>query len=881
MRPSSEIRETFLKYFEDRGHKRVKSGPLVPRNDPTLLFANAGMNQFKEVFLGQEKRDYLRAATSQKCMRVSGKHNDLETVGRTARHHTFFEMLGNFSFGDYFKKKAVEFAWELCTEVYGLPADRLRITVFREDDEAYELWHRHVGIAESRIFRLGEKENFWSMGETGPCGPCSEIHFDHGTSPLGHTDCDPECSCGRFLEIWNLVFMQFDRDSGGTLNSLPQPSIDTGMGLERITSLIQGVNSNYDTDLFIPILNEAGRMSGHPYGEDPDQDTSLRILADHSRSCMFLIDDGVVPGNDGRGYVLRKILRRAIRHGRLLGMHEPFIFTLTALVGDLMKEAYPELEKSRDYAAKVVRYEEEKFSVTLDLGLERLDEVFEKTRKAGQKQVSGADIFKLYDTFGFPLDLARDIAEERGFRIDEEGFGAELEKQRVRARASWKGGATTVEPIFKELAEEGLSTEFLGYEEVADVSSQVLLILQENQRVDSLPEGESGQVILTRSPFYAEAGGQVGDRGSLEGDSVYARVEDTVSPVSGIRLHTVQVARGSLTTGQKVVCRVETDQRLRTTRNHTATHLLHAALRDVLGEHVKQAGSLVAPDRLRFDFTHYRPLGGRAIRHLEELVNEKIRQNIAVQTKIRSLDEAIQDGAMALFGEKYQEQVRVVSIPGFSMELCGGTHVSRTGDISLFKITSEGSISAGVRRVEAITGSAAVERFLDDEAILQELTNSLKVPTARVQSSVEQLSQELKESQRELERLRLELAQKQAGSAVSQARDVAGVRVVSRRVENLDRGGFRTLADNLCNQLGSGVVVLGMADNGKVSLIAMVSADLTDKLRADQLIRQIAPLIKGGGGGRADMAEAGGKDASRLDEALENSFAAVAASLKA
>ena len=879
MSTSSEIRETFLRYFEGHGHKRVKSGPMVPRNDPTLLFTNAGMNQFKEVFLGQEKRDYLRAATSQKCMRVSGKHNDLETVGRTARHHTFFEMLGNFSFGDYFKKEAIEFAWELCTEVYGLASDRLRITVFREDNEAYDLWHDRIGISESKIFRLGEKENFWAMGETGPCGPCSEIHFDHGTSPLGHTDCNPECSCGRFLEIWNLVFMQFDRDAAGTLNPLPKPSIDTGMGLERITSLLQGVNNNYDTDLFAPILDEAGRICGHPYGEDPDQDTSLRILADHSRSCMFLIDDGVVPGNDGRGYVLRKILRRAIRHGRILGMHEPFIFTLTALVGDLMKEAYPELDKSRDYAAKVVRYEEEKFSATLDLGLERLQDVFEKTHSAGQTLVPGADIFKMYDTFGLPLDLARDIAQERGFQIDEEGFAAELEQQRIRARASWKGGATTVEPIYRELAEEGLSTEFLGYEQVSDVSAQVLLILKQNERVGSLEEGESGQVVLSRSPFYAESGGQVGDRGSLEGDDVYVRVEDTVNPVSGLRLHAVQVARGTLTTGHKVICQVQTDQRQRTARNHTATHLLHAALRDVLGEHAKQAGSLVAPDRLRFDFTHYRPLGGRAIRHLEELVNEKIRQNIALQTEISDLDDAIQKGATALFGEKYQERVRVVSIPGFSKELCGGTHVLRTGDIALFKITSEGSISAGVRRMEAITGNAAIERFLDDEEILQGLTDSLKVAAPRVLDSVARLGQELKESQRELERLRLELAQKQAGSAVSQAREVAGVPVVSRRVENLDRGGFRTLADNLCRQLGSGVVVLGMAGNGKASLIAMVSSDLTDKVKADQLIRQIAPLIKGGGGGRAEMAEAGGKDASRLDEALESSFAAVEASL--
>ncbi len=877
---SDEAREVFLQYFEDRGHKRVKSSSLVPQNDPTLLFTNAGMNQFKDVFLGSESRDYQRAVTSQKCMRVSGKHNDLETVGRTPRHHTFFEMLGNFSFGDYFKREAIEYAWELCTQIYRLPEERLRATVYREDDEAHELWRRHAGVREQWIYRLGKKDNFWQMGETGPCGPCSEIHYDMLESPAGHRDCEPDCSCGRYLEIWNLVFMQFDRDASGELTPLPRPSIDTGMGLERISCLVQGVTSNYDTDLFVPIIQEACRLTGVEYGKDPKSDVSLRILADHSRSCSFLIHDGVVPGNEGRGYVLRKILRRGIRHGKMLGREEPFIYRLTKVVSELMSPAYPELEDSREYAAKVVLNEEEKFSTTLSHGLQRLEELFEKASASQPPTLPGSDLFRLYDTFGFPLDLSREIAEERGFQLDEAGFYEEMEKQRQRARASWKGGEKAVSPLHQALAERGLATEFTGYETTFQVEGQVLAIVRGEQEVKQLAEGESGQLVLNRTPFYAEAGGQVGDRGTIESPEAEARVENVFSPVTGLRFHQVQMLHGTLKVGDSVHSTVSGQLRARTARNHTATHLLHAALREVLGEHVKQAGSLVAPDRLRFDFTHYASLSSGELRQIEEIVNQKIRENIALETRIQDLDEAIRGGAMALFGEKYQNQVRVVTIPGFSVELCGGTHVQRTGDIALFKIAGESSISAGVRRLEALTGQDALERFLEAQSVLDQLSEQLKTPPSQLSEAIARLSQEAKERARDLERVQLQLAQKSAGNAREQARDVKGIRVLARRVDNLDRSGLRSLADQLKNQLGTGVIVLGSTDQGKVSLVSMVSADLTDRIPAHQLIRRLAPLVNGGGGGKPELAEAGGKDAGGLDKALEESYSAVEAMIQ-
>jgi alanyl-tRNA synthetase len=875
MRTSSEIREAFLKYFEDHGHRRVRSSSLVPQDDPTLLFTNAGMNQFKGLFLGLEKRDYVRATTSQKCMRVSGKHNDLETVGRTARHHTFFEMLGNFSFGDYFKKEAIRFAWELCAQVYGLAKERLYITVYKDDDEALALWKNDIGIPVKRIYKLGEEDNFWAMGDTGPCGPCSELHYDYGVSPLGHKDCDLTCSCGRYVEIWNLVFMQFDRDSSGATTPLPSPSIDTGMGLERISCVCQGVRSNYDTDLFVPLIQEASRLTGVRYGEAERSDVSLRITADHSRACAFLINDGVVPGNEGRGYVLRKIMRRAIRHGKMLGQEQPFLFTLATLVCELMKDAYPELLQTRDYAATVVKHEEEKFSATLNQGMSLFDDIAEKVTSRGARVLPGDELFKLYDTYGFPLDLAKEIATERDLEIDEPGFFAELEKQRERARASWKGGEKTVKEVYREMAARDLGAEFTGYGEVTDVVGVVSAIVKGEKPVKELEEGESGELVLSRTPFYAEAGGQVADKGVIETDLAHAQVTDVFSPVSGLRLHKVTVTRGAIKAGAEVRSSVNRDERRSTARHHTATHLLHAALREVLGSHVKQAGSLVAPDRLRFDFTHYRPVSRSEIREIEVIVNGRILENLPVKTEVRDLDEAIQNGAMALFGEKYQQQVRVVSVPGFSMELCGGTHVERTGDIGLFRIVSESSISAGVRRIEAIAGEVALNRYLEDDDALTRLSDLFRTRREDIVRGAEKALGDLKETQKQLEQTRLKLAQKESGG-VAEARDIKGVRVLSQRIENVDRNALRTLADQLKNKLGAGVVVLGAPTDGKVSLVVMVSEGLTDRIKANELIRRIAPLVGGGGGGKADMAEAGGKDASKLDAALEHTYAAVA-----
>ena len=878
MKSASEIREEFLNFFEARGHRRVRSGSLVPHDDPTLLFTNAGMNQFKDVFLAREKRDYCRAATSQKCMRVSGKHNDLEEVGRTPRHHTFFEMLGNFSFGDYFKKEAVDFAWELCTEVYGLPAERLAASVFESDDEAYDLWKDRIGLPESRIYRLGASENFWSMGDTGPCGPCSEIHYDMGTaSPAAASDGEPDPA--RFLEVWNLVFMQFEKDKEGKQSPLPSPSIDTGMGLERIACVLQGVQSNYDTDLFVPIIGEASRLTNVAYGEDDRSDVSLRILADHSRACAFLINDGVVPSNEGRGYVLRKILRRAIRYGKMLGTSEPFLFTLVALVADLMKGAYPELEPSREYTSRLIKAEEGKFSSTLSSGLQLLEEMFETARKKDSSQLPGSQLFRLYDTFGFPLDLAREVAEERGFQVDENGFFQEMKKQRERARASWKGAEKAVSPVYRELAENVAASEFTGYTEMEGVEGGITAVLRDGERGDRLDAGDAGEVLLDRTPFYAEGGGQIGDTGSMETETARLQVTDTYRPIQGLHVHRVEVQQGSFAVGDEVRSSVDLERRHHTARNHTATHLLHAALQDILGEHVKQSGSLVAPDRLRFDFSHFQPVSGRVIRMVEEMVNEKIRDNLKLEISVRDLEAALEAGAMALFGEKYGDQVRTVSIPGFSLELCGGSHVGATGEIALFKVTHESSISAGVRRVEAVTGLGATERFLESEGALDRLSADLRVGREGVEETVQRLSDQLRETQKKLEQMQFRLAREQTGDVVAKAREIGGVKVLVKRVADLDRTSLRSLADELKNKLQSGVVVLGAPINGKVGLVAMVSSDLTGRVKANELVSRIARTVRGGGGGRPDMAEAGGSDPSQLDVALEQAYAEVEAML--
>lgn len=881
MKSSNEIREAYLKFFENYGHKRVKSGTLVPKDDSTLLFTNAGMNQFKNVFLGTDKREYSRATTSQKCMRVSGKHNDLEMVGRTPRHHTFFEMLGNFSFGEYFKKEAIEFAWELCTEVYKLEKENLIVTVFEEDDEAWDIWKNHMGIPEKLLYRCDAKENFWAMGDTGPCGPCSELHYDLGER-VGDTTSRFGDECDRFVEIWNLVFMQFNRDATGKMTPLPRPSIDTGMGLERIACVIQGKASNYETDLFQPIIKEASRLTGVPYGNSPEQDTSLQILADHCRACMFLIDDGVVPGNEGRGYVLRKILRRAIRHGRFLGKDTPFIYTLTSLVSSLMKEAYPETLNSRDYAATVVKNEEEKFSATLSHGLNILEEIFESLEKRNEKIIPGKELFKLYDTFGFPFDLASEIAGEKGFSLDEAGFKEELEIQRKRARASWKGTGQTVNPLYQELAaRDNMGTDFTGYESITDVEGIILSILKDGKEARRLKAGETGEVILDRTPFYAESGGQAADKGVMESTLVRAEVSQVKLPVSSLRVHEVKILQGELNLGDTVSMSVNAEFRAATAGNHTSTHLLQAALRDVVGPHVKQAGSLVAPERLRFDFTHYKGLSEWEIQQIEKIVNQKIHKNIEVLTEIQDLDEAVENGATALFGEKYDQKVRVVSVPGCSKELCGGTHVNRTGDISVFKIVNESSISAGVRRIEAITGARAVQKFIEDEKILRNIASKLNSRPDELENSVSELLADFRGAQKEIEKLQVKLAQQSTSDAASEIRQIDGIKVVAREVKNADRNTMRQVADDIRNRIQSGVVVLGATSGEKVSLLVMVTADLTDRIKANELIGPVAKHVQGGGGGKPDMAEAGGKNPAGLNDALESVCPEVEKMLKA
>ncbi|MBI4482267.1 MAG: alanine--tRNA ligase [Acidobacteria bacterium] len=875
---SNELRRYFLHYFERHGHRIVQSSSLVPEKDPTLLFTNAGMNQFKNVFLGLEKRAYKRAATAQKCFRASGKHNDLENVGPSLRHHTFFEMLGNFSFGDYFKKEAIPFAWDLVTKEWNLPPERLWITIYQEDEEAFQIWNKQVGVPADRIVRLGEKDNFWAMGDTGPCGPCSEIHFDHGRSPLpSHPQCFLTCECGRYVEIWNLVFMQFNRDEQGNTTPLPSPSIDTGMGLERITAVMQGTLSNYDTDLFKPLIREACNLALKEYGDTAEDDVSLRILADHARAATFLISDGVMPGNEGREYVLRKILRRAIRHGRKLRLQDPFLYRLTGVVVELMKEAYPEVVRSQEFVARVVLNEEEKFSSTLQYGLRVLDELCAGAQKAASAVLPGSELFKLYDTYGFPLDLAREVAEERKFSIDEEGFSRELAAQKERARASWKGAERAkIGDVYLELQEKA-RPRFVGYETLSSSESVVEAIIVDGQLVSSFGPGQKGEIILDVTPFYAESGGQVGDQGVLQGEAWMVRVEDTYSPLPGLISHRVTSQQGSLSVevGQKVEAYVDAERRRSTMLNHTATHLVHAALREVLGEHVKQSGSLVAPDRLRFDFTHFAPMTDREVQRVEEMVNQQIRQDTQVQTAVSDLEKALESGALAFFGEKYSDRVRVVQIGPFSRELCGGTHVSAVGQIGAFKIVAESGIAAGIRRIEALTGETAIRRFQEDEALLEELVEKLKVSRRELPEHIDRLTSQLRESARRIDDLRLRLAQTEIRDLVQKAQEIRGIKVIAHRVDDLDRAGLRTLADRLKNQLQSGVVILGTLEDSKAALVIMVSKDLTSRVHAGKLIQELAPLIGGGGGGKPDLAEAGGKDSSKLEEALQQSYRVV------
>ncbi len=872
---SNDIRTRFLEYFEARGHERVPSSPLLPAQDPTLLFANAGMNQFTDLFLGIETRTYSRATTSQKCVRAGGKHNDLEMVGRTRRHQTFFEMLGNFSFGDYFKKEAVEYAWELLTEEFGVSADRLWVTVFEEDDEAAGLWKDHVGVAADRIVRMDEKDNFWQMGDTGPCGPCSEIHYDFGpgASDEGHADCSFPCECGRYLEIWNLVFMQFDRDEAGNLNPLPKPSIDTGLGLERLASILQGKISNYDTDLFSPLLERAADLLGVSYGKSESTDTSLRIIADHVRAATFLIGDGIIPSNEGRGYVLRKIMRRGMRQGTLLGWPGPFLHTMTGHVVDLMKDAYPDLVNTRDYVDRIVENEEKRFSTTVAVAVGKLEEIMADVESHDGNRIPGKELFKLYDTFGLPLDFTEEIAREKSLVLDIEGFNSELDKQKERARESWKGHSRSA-GVYESMAEG--ATDFLGYE-TTEAEGRIIGLFAEGRAVQQVGGfGAEAEVVLDRTPFYAESGGQVGDLGSLTSPEGAASVTDTFSPALGIIVHHVKLDVGRLELGDTVLGRVDARRRRRIAANHTGTHLLHAALRRTLGVHVKQAGSLVAPDRLRFDYTHYAPLTAEEIEEIEGGINRVVLENHPVETREMALGEAIELGAIAFFGEKYQQKVRVVSVPDISMELCGGTHTSATGDVGLFKIIAGSSVAAGVRRIEAVTGLGSYDRLESDERLLDELGRRLRAPRSDLTGAIDRLLAQQKELEDELKKLKHSSAGSRLEGLLKAQNSVSGISVIAQRVEGVDVPLMRELAENARARMGSGVVVLGTADAGKAMLVTTVSEDLRGRLHAGKIIKQIATIVGGSGGGRPDFAQAGGKKPEKLDQALQEVYNIVA-----
>ena len=928
----NEIRETFLGFFEEKGHRRVRSSSLVPTNDPTLLFTNAGMNQFKDVFLGVEQRDYKRAATCQKCVRAGGKHNDLENVGFTNRHHTFFEMLGNFSFGDYFKKDAIGFAWELVTspQWFGIPKDKLYVTIFKgeegiaRDAEAYDQWVNQ-GVEKGRIHELGIAENFWAMGDTGPCGPCSEIHYDMGpaASDQGHVDCQFPCDCGRYVEIWNLVFMQFNRDASGTLNPLPKPSVDTGLGLERLAAVLQGKISNYDTDLFVPLTKRAAELCGIDFsGEEALEEgkggaASLRVIADHARATTFLINDGVVPSNEGRGYVLRKIMRRAVYHGRLLGQEAPFFFQLVYAVRDLMKDAYPELIESADRISRLVKAEESRFAHTLDYGLRQFEDeenllrdvarrsgpgdtltLHDSARRSERKSVArsrpdqkaagivitypGEKAFKLYDTYGLPRDFIEDIARDAGMTVDWVDFDRAMEEQRTRARASWKGvHKEAASPAYSKLAETS-KTEPDFYFGTETRDCRIEAIVTKDGLVNELPAGAEGEVVLDRTTIYAESGGQVADTGLFLDNREtmqLAEVRGAYYPVSRLVAHRV-IAKETLHVGDRVATVADPIRRARDRRNHTSTHLLHSALRNILGTHVKQAGSLVAPDHLRFDFSHFAAIDPSDLAEIEQQVNEEIRRNYEVQTDLMNIDAALASGALAFFGDKYPDaNVRVVTIPDaeyprgfYSKELCGGTHVTRSGDIGVFKILSEQSAAAGVRRIEAISGERALAEYQQALETLRKVAGLVKSSPDGVLAAVERQALAIKQLEKELEGQRRKTAVSMVDTLLESARKVKDVNVLASTVSGVDRDGMRQLVDSLRQKLGSGVVILGAADDGKVALITGVTKDLTSRVQAGKIVQELARKVGGSGGGRPDIAEAGGKDTSALESAISDAY---------
>lgn len=866
MKTTTEIRSDFLEFFRSKAHTIVPSAPLVPANDPTLLFTNSGMVQFKNVFLGSEKPGYVRAADVQRCLRAGGKHNDLDQVGYTARHHTFFEMLGNWSFGDYFKEDAITWAWELLTKVWGLPAERLTVTVYHTDDEAYGIWNQKIGVPAERIVRIGDNkgapfasDNFWQMADTGPCGPCTEIFYDHGAHIAGGPPGSPDEDGDRFIEIWNLVFMQFDRQPDGTLMPLPAPCVDTGMGLERLAAVLQGVHGNYEIDLFRHLIAKAAEFT-----DTADLDNkSLRVIADHIRACSFLIVDGVLPSNEGRGYVLRRIIRRALRHGWMLGQKGPFFSRMVAPLVEVMGDAYPELTAKREFVERALLAEEERFAETLDAGMRIFDEVASRSNT----MIPGVDAFRLYDTYGFPVDLTADIARERGLSVDMDGFDAAMEDQRRKAREAGKFGNATTMPA--ELAAQLAPTQFLGYDQLADDGLEVVALLKDGRAVDRIEAGDEAAVILDRTPFYAESGGQVGDTGELEVGSARFAVRDTQKFAGQFHGHVGTLAAGTLKRGDRVRASVDGARRAATVLNHSATHLLHAALREILGDHVTQKGSLVAPDRLRFDFAHFAPLSGGELAELERRVNVEIRNNHAAEVHHMGMQEALEFGAMALFGEKYGDRVRVLRMGEASTELCGGTHVSRTGDIGLFKIVSEGGVSAGVRRIEALTGQGALDHVAEEERRLDEAARLLGGNASDVADKLRSLLDRQKKLERELESLKAKAASGATSDLAGAAADVGGVKVLATRLEGFDAKALRDAVDRLKQQLGDAVIVLAGASDGKAALVAGVNGKAAGKVKAGELLAHVAGQINGKGGGRPDMAQGGGDDGPALVQALE------------
>ena len=871
MRTGSEIRRAFLKFFEEHGHTLVPSSGLIPKDDPTLLFTNSGMVQFKNCFLGLEDRGYTRAASSQKSVRAGGKHNDLENVGFTARHHTFFEMLGNFSFGDYFKKESISWGWEFLTEKMGLPKEKLWITIYQEDDEAFEIWNKIMGVPADRIVRMGMDSNFWMMGETGPCGPCSEILYDQGPGVgCGRPECNVECDCDRHLELWNHVFTQFDRDKEGHFHPLPKPNIDTGMGLERLAAVIQGVSSNYDSDLFTPIIRFVSKISGKAYGTSEDSDVSMRVIADHSRAVTFLIGDGCLPSNEGRGYVLRRILRRAARHGKLLGLDKPFLNEVVSVVVETMKDAYPDLSDKESFIRKVVVNEEQRFIETLDSGLKILSEEVATLKKSGQPIVPGEVVFKLYDTFGFPVDLTADIVKKDRLTLDMEGFEKAMEAQREKARESWKGsGEQAIADSYKKLAVRGVSTEFIGFHGVTEATSCITAILKKDETVDALAEGENAEIFVEETPFYGEKGGQVGDTGVIEGEGFRFEVWDTQWPLDNLITHIGKLKKGAIKVGDRALMKVDRAIRRATEAHHSGTHVLNAALKKTLGDHIKQSGSLVNPERLRFDFTHFSKIDEAEMDKIETFANQIIRENAAVETRLLPREEAMKTGAAAVFDEKYGDVVRLVKMGDFSMELCGGTHVERTGDIGALKVISESSVAAGVRRIEAVTGEEALKYFKKVEAELKKSAALLKANPLELSERIEKIQKHQKELEKEIDSLNSRLATKDLSDLFKKVKEIKGIRVLATVVDAADVKTLRDFGDKLRDKIQSGIILIGSKAGDNAMLLCLVTKDLTDKYHAGNIIKEIAPIVGGSGGGRPDMAQAGGPKPEKLKQALK------------